>query len=155
MVYCNMSCNRNAVNVGRYLALLGSPPLPIRTNKSMMFHAVDEMNEKVDGNMLRDWKKAMKAMWKDCTKVTSPVLTQHLKLVKSLMHSLFTSTCHHRVGWSTLRVRCGMANTMIMEVDDFGEGEGEEGGGGGGTRRGGRERGIRRGGGRVLTTKKR
>ena len=66
MVYSNIRCDRNGVLVGRYLPLLGSPPLPIDTSKSMMWYASATKHEKIDPDMLEDRKAIMRSMWKEC-----------------------------------------------------------------------------------------
>ena len=66
MVYSNIRCDRVGVLMGRYLPLLGSPPLPINTSKSLMWYAAVPKAEKVDRGMLEDRKSIMRSMWKEC-----------------------------------------------------------------------------------------
>ncbi len=68
MIYCNIKCDRNGVVIGRYLPIMGSPPLPIDTSRSVMWHAKDEKNEMVDPRMLSQWGTVMKRMWSECLK---------------------------------------------------------------------------------------
>ena len=67
LLFSNVWCDRNGVVIGRYLPLLGNPPPRIDTSRSTMWEAKDKKNEKVEPQMLKDYRRVLQRMWKDCS----------------------------------------------------------------------------------------
>jgi len=69
MVYCNLECDRDSINIGRYLPLLGDPPRT-DTGRSTMYHATEVREQVVSASLLQGRMDAMRGIWEACVSGT-------------------------------------------------------------------------------------